>query len=51
MTLASLEALWSRGYWVDAAVFVKGRADADGEGTGGGIPSGLRDDVSASIVS
>jgi dethiobiotin synthetase/adenosylmethionine--8-amino-7-oxononanoate aminotransferase len=37
VTLASLEALWSRGYRVDAVVFVEGGADGDGEGTGEGI--------------
>jgi dethiobiotin synthetase len=37
VTLASLEALWSRGYRVDAVVFVEGGADASREGTGGGI--------------
>ncbi|KAL3823356.1 hypothetical protein ACHAXA_008851 [Cyclostephanos tholiformis] len=34
VTLASLEALWSRGYQVDAVVFVEGGADCDGTGEG-----------------
>lgn len=32
VTLASLEALWSRGYQVDAIVFVEGEGDGEGEG-------------------
>ena len=36
VTLASLEALWSRGYRVDAVVFIEpGGADGDGGGVGG----------------
>ena len=37
VTLASLEALWSRGYRIDAVVFIEpGGADGDGGGVGGG---------------